>query len=400
MCILKRYSLLIISSLSFLLLSCQANEGTINQFSSSSDTLVIKTTKHKGEGLFQLGATHLQLKDTSETFSQLVIYPTSLNDLKRLQLKVDFKEEDGHYIEIVKGIKDGKEVFIVDENNNKDFNDDAIREYKAINWDPFVDLIKCNYLISDGKQIVKGSSWLNIGDINGRFHLGRSEHLKAQFYIDDQAYEIGVIDPRNPLSFAYDVQPVIALLNDSKQEITLLSERNLLKKGEALNLKNTYYRFEKISNNGELLTLVKDKNFKTKVGTQIGMIAPEFKFMTISNDTIKSSSISDKLIIVANSCGCGGDIESTEAYYQMEKSYGQAISIIHMDSDMKKTDTGIHVDSEAAYNKDFKTNYRKEFCSRICYVIGKNNRIIDKFNINEWETTLPKIMLNMQRTSP
>ena len=46
-----------------------------------------------------------------------------------------------------------------------------------MDWGPSADLVKCEYFIFNGKKIVKGSSWLNIGDSNGNFLLGKSEFL-------------------------------------------------------------------------------------------------------------------------------------------------------------------------------------------------------------------------------
>ena len=76
----------------------------------------------------------------------------------------------------------------------------------------------------------------------------------------------------------------------------------------------------------------------------------------------------------------------------MEKLYRNTINLLHVDSNIEKSNIGIHIDSEEDFNKDFYNNYRQEYCSRICYVIGKDKRIIDKFNINEWKSYLPKII--------
>ena len=98
----------------------QDNRNNENQFSSVSDTLFIKTHKVKGSGLLDFGYKGLQFKDTSETFSNSILYPNNIKNLKRYQLKTDFKETKDYNVEILLGNKDGKQVFIVDENNNKD----------------------------------------------------------------------------------------------------------------------------------------------------------------------------------------------------------------------------------------------------------------------------------------
>lgn len=374
------------------LIGCQSRKFIENRFSSLSDTLILKTKKVKGNGLFQLGISSIEFQDTSGTFLNPVRYPKNIEQLKRFQLKTDFKTAKNHSVEIVKGSIDGKQIFIVDENNNKDFADDSIRVYEPFNWNKSAQLIKCKYLISSGKATVIDSSWLQIGDSNGNFSLGKREYLIAELEIDNKKYELGIAEPRNPLSFTYGFRPEIAILSSSGIKKDSISEIDLITFGEALNLGGKYYRFEKISNNGDYLTLVKEENFESKTGTQVGMIAPKFKIVTTAGDTITNSDTQNKLTIIANSCGCGGDEDSTQSFYEMEKTFGNRINILHVDSNIKKTDIGIHVDSQNSFNKEFYENYRKEYCSRLCYVIGKNNRIVDKFDINEWKISIARIV--------
>jgi len=377
----------------FMIIGCQSHKNIENQFSSINDTIIINTKKIKGSGLYQLGASSIKLLDTSETFSNSVKYPKNINELKRYQLKTDFNETKNYNVELLKGIKDGKPIFIVDENNNKDFTDDSIREYKTIDWSKSAVLIKCKYLINNDIKTVQDSSWLNIGDSNGNLILGKREYLTSKFKIDNEDYEIGIVEPKNPLSFTYGFQTEISILSKSGIKKDSISESDLITFGEALSLNGNYYRFEKISNNGDVITLIKDKNFESKIGTQKGMIAPSFEVITMSGDTLTNSDLQDKLTVIANSCGCGGDKESTEAFFEMERTFGNQITILHVDSDIKMSDIGIHIDSQEKFNKGFYDNYRKEYCSRLCYVIGKDNRILEKFGINEWKTILPIIII-------
>jgi len=388
------FKIVIYSTLLFSLISCHKNKIVQNQFSSLSDTILIKTKKVKGSGLFDLGYGSIEFKDTSDTFSNSIKYPTDIKNLKRFQLKTDFKETKDYNVEILLGNRNGKQVFVVDENNNKDLTDDTIRECEKIIWSSPPEILKTEYLISNGQQIVKDSSWLCIGNSNGRILLGKREHLIGEFSIDDENFEIGIVEPRNPMSFSYGFFPDIAVLANFGIKKDSINYSDLLQYGEVLNLNNKYYRFDSISNNGDLITLVQDNEFLTKIGTQKGMIAPSFRVITTSGDTLKSSDLNNKFTVVANSCGCGGDKESTQSFYYIEKALGGSINVLHVDSGMKKSDVGIHIDSEEEFNKEFYDNYRKEYCSRICYVIGKDNRIVEKFNINEWENLLPKIIKN------
>lgn len=384
---------LIIFLFFFFSISGKSKNHKTNPSSVPKDTIVVKMVKQKGNGLFRLASAPIKFKDTTEVFSNSVKFPKNIDKIKRVQLKSDLREDKEYYLEIMTGYKNGKKIFIVDENNNKNFTDDSIRIYKKINWSSSADLIKCEYFISNGRNTIKDSSWLNIGDSNGTFLLGKREFLIGEINIDNMLYKIGIAEPTNPLIFNYGIQPEIAILSHHGIKKDSLQISDKLELGEFLNLNNKYYCFENISNNGEFVTLVREKNFKSKVGTQTGMLAPSFTVITTSGDTLKSSDIK-KITVIANSCGCGGDKESIQAFYEMEKIFGKTINILHIDSNIKKTDFGIHIDSEDKFNKPFYKNYRKQYCSRICYVIGKNKIIIDKFNIDDWKITLPKIIKN------
>ncbi|OMP29871.1 hypothetical protein [Mangrovimonas sp. DI 80] len=375
-------------------MSCKKANIGINSFSESNDTISLRLTKQKGSGLFQLGAGSLQFKDTSEVFSYSVKYPKSVDSITRSQLKVDLKEARDFQVEIIKGYKNGIEVFVVDENNNKDFTDDPIREYKPMDWTDSANLVKCEYLISNGRKTIKDSSWLNIGNSHGRFLIGKREFLMSEFNIGNEMYKIGIVESANPLSFTYGYRPEVALLSHLGKEKDTVYNNDLLALGEFLNFNGKYYRFESISNNGDLAILVRERNFGTKIGTQKGMIAPNFKVLTMSGDTLTNTDLKNKFTVIANSCGCGGDKKSTQAFYEMEEQYRNTLNVLHVDSNIKNTDIGIHINSEEGFNKNFYEAYRKTYCSRLCYVIGNNNRIVDKFNINEWKTKLPQLVEN------
>lgn len=369
---------------------CRISKNEINQFSASSDTLVIRTEKQKGDGLFQLGASYLNFKDTTETFPYPVIYPENLEDIKRVQIYTDFRAKEPHYVDIMSGKKDEEKIFIVDENNNNDFTDDSIRIYQKINWYSSDDLIKCRFLIFNGQKIVKDSSWIKIGTSNGKLMYGRNEHLTANFNIDKELYQVGIIDVQAIMTFAYGYNPEIALLSDNTTNKDTLLQKDILKQGEYLNLGSKYYRFDNITNNGEFITLVKEQGFDKKIGTQVGMIAPEFICKTVSGDTVKSSILHDKIIIVANSCGCGGDKTSTEAYYEILREYGDIVHTLRLDSHIDEDLEGLQIDMDDEFNRDIYNKYRNAYCSRICYVIDEENKVIDKFPIYNWKSNLPK----------
>ncbi|MDN5217493.1 hypothetical protein QQ020_35805 [Fulvivirgaceae bacterium BMA12] len=375
----------------FLILQgCDNITGGVNQFSAANDTLVIRTQKQKGEGLLLLGAGALNFKDATEAFPYPVVIPKKLKEVKRAQFVVDFKAENLHYVDIIEGIKGTEKVFIVDQNNNNDLTDDSVRVYKKIKWGSWNESIKCEFLISNGHEIIRDSSWIRIGTYKERTWYGRYDQLTAKFSIDEDQFKVGVIDPLAVTTFTYGFTPEIALLSINEVMKDTLLKVDLLKKNEFLKLNNQYYRFEDISTYGDYITLIKERDFDKKIGTQLGMIAPDFECISVNGKIINSAQLNDKITIVANSCGCGGDKLSTKAFFDIKEAYGHKIHIVRLDSHIEEGLDGIHVDMQNEFNKDMYNKYRQVYCSRTAYVIGKNKRIIDKFPITDWKSSLTK----------
>ncbi|MFT7034044.1 MAG: hypothetical protein ACJA2S_002553 [Cyclobacteriaceae bacterium] len=120
------------------------------------------------------------------------------------------------------------------------------------------------------------------------------------------------------------------------------------------------------------------------------MIARDFIFKSVLGDTINTKSLHDKPLIIAYSCGGGGDIKSTESYYNIRDAYGHRIYALRLDTGLMGAEDNWRIDTEVQFNKDAFNKYRQEYCSRVCYVIGKNSRILDKFMITDWKFYLPK----------
>jgi hypothetical protein len=129
-------------------------------------------------------------------------------------------------------------------------------------------------------------------------------------------------------------------------------------------------------------------DFASKIGTQVGMIAPDFTCISVKGDIIISSNLHDRTVIIANSCGCGGDKLSTETFHEIEKTFGNKIYALRLDFGIERGLEGWHIDMEEEYNRDVYNKYRNAYCSRISYVIGKNGRIIDTFMITDWKPVL------------
>ncbi len=383
---MKSISHCILLSLFFFTACQKQKKSDLNHFPTTPDTLLVKMTKEKGDGLFQIGATTPTFKSVTSEFPYSIIYPKRIENAERFLFMPNFREKKHYYVDIIKGTQDGNAVFIVDENNNNDLTDDSIRPIEAMDWNSDKSLVKCNFSVSEGIQTIQDFSWLKIGTSNNSLLVGRSDHLIGTFNINKKTYKITAADPFNS-SFSYDINPQLAVITDKNT----IANRDIVSLGEFIKLGNTYYKFHSISDTGSQITLIKEDNFQTKIGTQVGMLAPEFTAITTEKDTIKSVNLNNRLTIIANSCGCGGDKASTQAYYDMRDAYTN-INILHVDSKIKKATNGLHIDVDNDFNKAFYNTYRKQYCLRICYVIGKDNRILDTFLITNWKASLTNIV--------
>lgn len=386
----------------------------LNVFSSQMDTLVLETKKIKGYGMFPAGAGKLYFKDTVERYDYTVIFPRDISQIKLTTHHIDIKPfefewcKKGEFnktellksvldnkidtlnlptkrdntIAIMSGRKGAELVFIVDENNNKDFRDDSIRIYHKMDWKS-TKLIKCKYQVYDGNKMINDSTWVNIGTLGGdELWFFVSNHLETNFSIDNESYQIGIVDEHS--SFCFD-DPIFALTAQNGVEKDTLLKTELLQKGEYVKLKNTYYQFADISNDGRYITLIKENDFNSKIGTQVGMIAPNFKCKTTTGEFIDSNNIKDK-ILLANISGCTST--SYDKYNQLLIAYSDKIYILGIESGVSKKIKGKLIDVEDEYNKGLYEKYRRAYSCYDCYLINTDGRIIDKFDIFDWEKNL------------
>jgi hypothetical protein len=405
-----------------LTISCQQKCIEQNSFTSKKDTLLIITSKAKGVGVFTPGTIPLNARDTASYFISDIIYPTGIDSLQRSERSVDFVmkyyydykrgldrllryvNEDIEYnyldttrclsekqcqINILEGYLDGERVLIVDENNNWDLSDDSIRNVDEIELDDPDDFVEFVYRIYNGKEVVVEKSWLGFRVIDGRVFWGKREHIVAEFAIDDKTYKIGIGRP-NAYDFVYDYESMTPYLlqffalDDTAVEYDFLRS-NFYQLGQYINLNNQYYCLQQLSRDGKELTLVKESDFPSKTGTQIGMIAPVFCCVTQNGDTIRSENLKDKGLMIVNMCGCGGDYESIQAYFDIEKEFGEEYHVIGVDSQDVGVSSGILINSDIPFNEQFYKDYRQMYCSRMIYVINKDYRIEAKFLSQEWK---------------
>jgi len=382
--------------------------------------------KIKGKGVFPIGAASLATKDTSEVFFGDIIYPTGIDSMKRIERSVDFvtsryysykrgrnnllkyvnedieynyidttidHPESENYLNIVEGYMNGKRIIIVDENYNKDLSDDSIRKVEEIEWTDPNDFVEFTYPIYNGKEIVYEKSWVGFRtyDGNDMIHWGKFEHIIAEFSLDEKVYKIAISRPA--YDFVYDYEsdaPFVLqfkLLNDQEDTYEYF-ETDFLQLGQYVKLDNQYYCLENISRDGRELTLVKENDFPSKIGIQVGMKAPEFTCIAENGDTVHSSDLYDKGIIIVNMCGCGGDYESTQAYNDILSEFGEEYHVLGVDSQFFNEPGGILINSENPFNEEFFMNYRQMYCSRATYVIDEGFRVETKFASTDWQAFL------------
>lgn len=390
---------------------CNSNKPQTNYFSYSSDTLIIETKKIEGNGLFTPGASRLRFRDTAEWkelldwFDFQFVYPEKLKETKieifsiihvplkyYNKLKYDtlqkFSSEQENTIGIVSGIIDNDEVFIVDENNNKDFRDDSIRVFNEWDWWSDENLIKCEYIIEKEKETISDFGWIKIGRRKDDLLFTNCQHLEATFSIDDIKYKLGVIDD-NSNSFCF-IRPEFALLGENEVMRDTLFERDLLKLKEYIKLGNFYYAIKDFYSGSGTIVLVKEENFESKVGVQIGTNAPSFKFVSTTGDTISSSEYKNYDYLIANVSGCSP--RSFDIFEEILNGINSKLKLIGINSGVKRGLKGVLIDVEDQYNNEMYVNYRNAYSSYDCYLINKEGRIIDKFKISNWESNLTEFI--------
>lgn len=418
---------IIISISIIIIIGCSPTKEQVNHFTSLSDTIVLEMQKIKGFGMFSAGAGQIYFKDTTELNDYQVVFPKNVTNIKISYKYVDWKpiqfgnlkKDNSGYMSkfinenypekidtsnipsikdnsicILSGKQGNENVFIIDENNNKDLSDDSVRVYRKMDWKTTTKLIKCKYKVFDGEKMGIDSTWVNIGTSNSNNLLFFvSNQLVSTFSIDDQEFQVGVVDDQ--FNFCFD-DPIFALISENGIMKDSLFKSELLNKGEYLKLGDMYYRFDKISNDGKNITFVKEKDVSNKIGTQIGFIAPDFNCLTLEKDSISLKDYQGKYLLLTNVSSCWSKKSSYECFKEVTEYYKSKINILGIDNspnflqqnikDLKLTGKF----TIANENQSIKKNYREDFCSRTCFLISPEGRIVDKFEIFDWKQILAK----------
>lgn len=412
---MKIVQLLVIIFLT-LTLSCTQKVKQNSHYLTTNDTIILKMERIKGYGMFQGGAGQMHFVDTTYKYYFPHKFPKNVNDIKFAFQHIDFKPflykryKEGkmdtvqflsyvydnkidtlnvpslkdNSISFMSGFQNNERILIVDQNNNKDFRDDSIRHYHVMDWKTISKLIICKFKIYNGENLKIDSTWVNIGTLHGdELWFSVSHHLVSTFSIEQDEYQIGIFDGQS--NFDYD-EPTIALISQNGIVKDSLIKSEIFNKGEYLKLGDNYFFFENITNDGSYVTLIRDNNFFSKVGTQVGMIAPEFCFKSINGDTINSTSFKNKTFLIANISGC--TLKSYDEYKSILKASNSELMTIGIECGIKEDIGGIMLDVNDKYNSDMYNKYRNAYSSYDCFLINAEGRIIDKFNIFYWKKHL------------
>jgi len=399
------HTIQLISSL-ILFLTTGGQSQFSSQYHKYPDTLILETHLERGMGLFAGGAGPANFKDTSEikTWEHFpetgFVYPMFLDGLKVNVLAVyftalefydrsthqirkpSFRGKYDNFILLIKGDLNGEEVFIVDQNHNQDLTDDPIRKLSNFNWYNTQGLIRCDYeAVVNGKSIQK-HGYLNIGVLHGSILMSAFQHAETDFSIDGRLFKVGVMDGNfNSIFF---LRPKLALLGTDGVIKDTLTKSEIVSLGEYIFLGDQPYRFDRFYNGSGTLILVKEHEYNTRIGTQLGLLAPDFRVKTVAGDMVAKSDLKDKPLMIVNLTGCNGPgtFKQFDLFYE---KFHEDYHIISLEPLINKDLPGILVDTEVEENHDFYKKYRDAYSSYDVFQVGLDGRIEDLFDIHDWE---------------
>ncbi|MBX2873180.1 MAG: hypothetical protein KTR30_13800 [Saprospiraceae bacterium] len=302
--------------------------------------------------------------------------------------------ERENHIKVLVGTKGTEQVIIVDENNNHDFRDDQVR---PVNENGEIDAahIPCTYKIYNGKELVLATTWIVVKLKDGVVKYQITQHVKTNFTLDNQAFEIQAISGPPSLRLAFD-DPWLGITSYNGREKDSLTLSETLYKGEYLKLGEFYYQFADISNDGSWISLIKETDVSDKIGTQVGFIAPNFAGVTTEGDRIALQDYKKKYLLLVNITACWSPIMSYEYYKELYDQYLSKIEILAIDESLGALKTNIrNLYLEGTFiiskgNPTLKSSYREDYCCRTCYLIDPSGHIVDKFEISDWKQALAR----------
>ncbi|MGZ2369322.1 peroxiredoxin family protein [Ancylomarina sp. YFZ004] len=408
--------------------SCQ-NKKNENHYSGKESAIQLKTIKHKGRGLFENSGWSLFFKQPKDHLFDFNL-PEKLDSIEIATLLLDIKpdiyekfkigrmdttafnnlvvkfdvdtlnlpkqEIKKNYLSILRAYQNDTLVFMIDQNNNRDFTDDTIRNLKNNQLKADGYNFDFEFDIFNDKEIVTSHSWVKVvkSPRGSRLAVVVNQHVSAKFTMDGKSFTIGVADDQGNCSFD---EIVIALLEDNGVKKDTLTRKDYFKRGEYLKLGEHYYKFQDITNDGSLISLIKEDDFKNKVGTQVGMLAPEFTCKTLDNQSRSLKNYKGSYLLLANLSSCWGYAESYTHYKAIGEQYAsqlRRIGIDYEDRNLIQKIKELKLKGEfviAEANKgSFQEAFRPGYSSRNCFLIDPDGRIVSRFDIENWKSVLSK----------
>ncbi|MCB0633310.1 MAG: M56 family metallopeptidase [Saprospiraceae bacterium] len=407
----------------------ETQASNANQFYSTQDTLILQTEKYPGYGMFSGGFGSLFLEAIPEDDDRLKMIPAGISDaafgqdyidLKVWQyesLKKDKHEYLGEFLEkwypekidtanlpslddntvkVLVGKQNGEKIYIVDQNNNLDFRDDPVRSLKKINWKAMEAPVSCHYRIYNGEEIMQDSSWVYIGLFNDdQVWISAAQHLRSTFSIDEQNYTVRVFNDAPMMRWCFE-NPQISITAQNGVEKDSLVFRDKFELGEYLKFDNTYYRFADVSNDGRTITLIRVENSSNIISAQAGFIAPDFSAVTTNGDSVTLSDYRGQYLLLANMAAiCLAPERTYGQYKDTWANYHDKMAIVGIDyspDDIQQNMDRLQLEGTFVISKDNSSieDYRDFHCSEICFLIDPAGRVVDRFEIADWSTSLAK----------
>lgn len=399
------------------------------QYTTPPDTLTLKTTKHEGYGLFGGGYWSPYVEEIAPEDERRKIIPQGISELKVARQEVDIKvlqyhrlvESQHEYlptfleinypgridtanlpspaqngVEAIIGQKDGKPIFIVDENGNRDYRDDPIRPLLEMSSAMKERPVQCHYAVYNGKEIIPDVGWVYFGlSSDEKVKVSVAQYLSADYSIGGQHYQLDAISWMPFTSFCFDSPKIsITAQNGVAKDSLLFSEQYEL--GEYLELGGAYYQFASIANDGSTITLIREDDVSDKIGTQAGFIAPDFEAVSTSGHPLALNDYRGQYLLLTNITACWSKKMSYEYYRELWDDYHEKMAIVAIDESPLALQNNIEdlgLKGEFIIGKDnpsVKKTYREDYCSRVCFLIDPTGRIVDRFEISDWQESLAK----------
>ncbi|MCX6224126.1 MAG: hypothetical protein NTV01_05165 [Bacteroidia bacterium] len=397
------------------------------------DTLVLRMKQEKGRGLlnYRRGINDLIFRSL-DSLGFEVILPDNITDIGLRGEVVDYDAYAYHRITkeqkaspywkgmvatkkvdplnpislrdnsvcFLTGMRGKDPIFIIDQNNNKDFRDDPVRQVETIDLYSREKLIPCDYKIYNGKKYVTATNWLAFGTWrdDGLWYAA-VQHFTTGFNLEKSSYEIELFISESRF---YTYRPQLAVIGGNGILKDTVAPGEYVGVGEFILLKEGVYRFADLTQDCSYITLVREDHYADKSGTQIGVLAPAFKCHTTDGDSISSEDYKGSNVLLVNISACYSVPGSQEVYKDLAETYGSKLDMVVIDraggylKQIEKWNlAGKLVNADTPDNKEFAKNYRSDYCSRTCFLIGPDGRIVDKFEIFNWEKNLAKHFKNL-----